>query len=47
MAITADSGDATVAMAIDDSGAIIHLDADTNNIIINLPVPPVTTPWVG
>ncbi len=36
--ITADSGDATVALSEDDSGAIIHLDADTNNIIVNLPV---------
>jgi hypothetical protein len=43
MSITADSGDATVTLSEDDSGAIIHLDADTNNIIINLPVVDATT----
>ena len=38
MAVTADSGDTTVSLDATDSGAIIQCDADTNNIIFNLPV---------
>ena len=38
MSVTADSGDTTVSLSADDSGAIIQCDADTNNIIFNLPV---------
>jgi len=35
--VTADSGDKTVTLAAGQSGSIIHCDADTNNIIFNLP----------
>ena len=35
--VTADSGDKTVTLAPEQSGAIIHCDADTNNVIFNLP----------
>ena len=37
MSVTADSGDATVSLSADDSGAIIQCDADTNNITFVLP----------
>ena len=35
--VTADGGDKTVTLEAGQSGAIIHCDADTNNIIFNLP----------
>ena len=35
--VTADSGDTTVTLSAGQSGSIIHCDADTNNIIFNLP----------
>jgi hypothetical protein len=38
MAVTADGGDKTVTLDATDSGTIIQCDADTNNIIFNLPV---------
>jgi hypothetical protein len=37
LAVTADSGDATITLSADDSGTIIQCDADTNNITFNLP----------
>ena len=37
MSVTADSGDATISLSADDSGAIIQCDADTNNITFVLP----------
>ncbi len=37
MSVTADSGDVTVSLSADDSGAIIQCDADTNNITFVLP----------
>lgn len=38
MAVTADGGDKTVTLDATDSGTIIQCDADTNNIVFNLPV---------
>ena len=38
MAVTADSGDVTVTLTAAESGSIIQCDADTNNIVFNLPV---------
>ena len=35
--VTADGGDKTVTLEAGQSGTIIHCDADTNNIIFNLP----------
>jgi len=35
--ITADGGDKTVSLSARESGSILHCDADTNNIIFNLP----------
>ena len=35
--VTADGGDKTVTLSAGQSGAIIHCDADTNNIVFNLP----------
>jgi len=37
MSVTADAGDKTVTLTNAESGSIIHCDADTNNIIFNLP----------
>ena len=37
MQVTADGGDKTVTLAAEQSGSIIHCDADTNNIVFNLP----------
>ena len=38
MAVGADSGDKTVTLSFEQSGSIIQCDADTNNIVFNLPV---------
>ena len=38
LSVTADAGDKTVTLSANESGAIIHCDADTNNIVFNLPV---------
>ena len=38
LSVTADSGDKTVDLTANESGAIIQCDADTNNIVFNLPV---------
>jgi len=35
--VTADGGDKTVTLSAGQSGSIIHCDADTNNIVFNLP----------
>ncbi len=38
MSVSADGGDKTVTLSADDSGAIIQCDADTGDIVFNLPV---------